>query len=129
MIKNAADNPIFYKGGTIPDVSGAMQDYFQQMTFTMVAKIVAGFQVSEVASPLNFPGVIQPFTDEQLMQKPEGQRTWTWYLLHADPVLELLIDDVVLWDGKQTRVMDKKNFRLYGFVEYSLVQDWTGAGP
>ena len=50
-------------------------------------------------------------------------------LLHSDPVLDLEVDDVVNWNGTQTRVMTKKNYALYGFIEYHLVQDWTGAGP
>lgn len=129
VIANAADHPIFSKAGTVPDVSGAMQDYFQPMTFTPVSKTVSGFQVVETGNPINFQGIIQPFTGRQLALRPEGERAWTWFTLHADPVLTLQVDDVVIWKGKQTRVMGQKDYRLYGFVEYQLVQDWTGAGP
>jgi hypothetical protein len=129
MIKNAASKPLFEKSGTVPDVSGAMQDYFQPMQFTPTQKTVTGFQVAEVPNPINFQGTWQPLTDRQLSLKPEGQRAWTWYWLHADPVLTLEVDDVVLWNNKQTRVMSRMDFSLYGYVMYHLVQDWTGAGP
>jgi hypothetical protein len=76
-----------------------------------------------------FQGVIQPFTERQLSLKPEGERAWSWFWLHADPVVTLEIDDVVLFKGVQTRVMAKKDYALYGYVEYHLVQDWQGAGP
>lgn len=128
-LANAANKPLFDKSGSVPDVSGALQDYYQPMVFTPVAKIVEGFQVAEVGNPINFRGVIQPFTGRQLLLKPEGQRAWTWFDLHSDPVLTLKVDDVVLWNGKQTRVMFISNNTLYGFVNYHLVQDWTGAGP
>lgn len=128
-IYNAASKPISFKQGTVPDVSGALQDYYQQMVFELVEKTVSGFQVIENSDPINFRGVVQPFTERQLLLKPEGQRAWSWFLLHADTALTLNVDDVVLWLGKQTRVMTRKDFALYGYVEYHLVQDWTGAGP
>jgi hypothetical protein len=129
IIPNAANLPLFNKSGTVPDLSGAMQDYFQAMTFTPLVKTVSGFQVVEAATPTQFQGVIQPFTERQLMLKPEGQRAWTWLWLHADPVLMLQVDDVVLYNNVQTRVMARKDFSLYGYIEYHLVQDWQGAGP
>ncbi len=127
-IANACNRPLFEKAGSIPDVSGAMQDYFQPMTFEPVLKSVTAFQDVERGDPINFQGNLQPFTDRQLYLKPEGQRAWTWFLLFADPVLTLQVDDVVIWSGKQTRVMSRKDFSLYGYIEYHLCQDWTGAG-
>lgn len=129
VIRNAADRPLFDKAGTVPDVSGALLDYFQPMVFALVKKTIVNSQVVESTSPINFQGVIQPFTERQLLLRPEGERAWTWFTLHADPSLTLNVDDVVLWHGKQTRAMARKNFELYGYVEYQLVQDWTGAGP
>lgn len=126
---NAASRPLFSKSGTTPDVSGALQDYYQAMVFNLVTKTVQGFQVLESAEPINFQGNIQPLTERQLLLKPEGQRAWSWFQLHAQPQLLLQVDDVVMWAGKPTRVMSRKDYFLYGYVEYSLVQDWTGAGP
>ena len=128
-IANAANKPLFAKSGTVPDVSGALQDYYQQMTFSPVGKIVSGFMVQETGAPVVFQGTIQPFTERQLLLKPEGQRSWTWFLVHADPVLTLDNDDVLIWNGKQSRVMARKDYALYGYIEYHLVQDWTGVGP
>ncbi len=128
-IANAKNIPINVKTGTVPDVSGALKDWFQPMVFVRVLKETIGFQVVETATDVNFQGVIQPLSKRQLMLKPEGQRAWTWLTLHADPVLTLQVDEVVNYLGKQTRVMARANFALYGYVEYELVQDWTGAGP
>lgn len=129
MISNAANRPIFSNAGTVPDLSGALKDYFQMMTFDIITKAVMAFQVIETKTAINFQGVIQPLSERQLLLKPEGQRAWTWFQLHADPVLALQVDDVVIYRGIQTRIMSRKDYVLYGFVEYSLVQDWTGSGP
>lgn len=129
VIFNAKSRPLFLKQGTVPDVSGALTDWFQSMTFVRVVKSIVGFENVETPTPIIFQGVIQPLSGRRLELKPEGQRAWTWLLLHADPVLTLNVDEVVKYLGKQTRVMSQKDFGLYGFVEYELVQDWTGAGP
>lgn len=106
-----------------------MTDRFQPMVFTPVVKMTSAFQVIETGTPINFRGNIQPLSPRRLELKPEGQRAWTWLQLHSDPVLKLEVDDVVLYLGVQTRVMNKTDYRLYGFVYYEVVQDWTGAGP
>lgn len=128
-IRNASAFPITTVMGTTPDVSGALQDYYQTMTFEVITKTVQGFQVVETTTPVTFRGVLQPLKPRELELKPEGERAWTWFWLHADPALILNVDDVVLYKGVQTRVMAKQDCYLYGYVAYQLVQDWTGAGP
>ncbi len=129
FILPTANRPLFTRAGSVPDVSGALQEYFQPMVFTPVAKIVEGFQVAETGNPITFQGVIQPYQERQLMLLPEGQRAWTWFLLHADISLKLNVDDVVNYNGQQTRIMGRKDFSLYGYIEYRLCQDYTGSGP
>lgn len=129
IISNGADRPIGERSGTVPDVSGALTDWFQPMVFTKVQKNTVAYQSVEAPNAINFQGVVQPFSPRQLMLKPEGQRAWTWLMLHAEPQLTLQVDEVVTWLGKQTRVMSRKDYGLYGYVEYELVQDWTGSGP
>lgn len=128
-ISNAANRPLNFQTGTVPDVSGAMQDWFQPMVFGRVVKTTVDFQVVETEVDINFQGVIQPYNPRQLLLKPEGQRAWTWLTLHADPVLSLDVDEVVKYLGVQTRVMSRKDYTIYGYVMYELVQDWTGSGP
>ena len=128
-IANGNQVPLNVQMGTIPNVNGAMHDWFQSMVFTRVVKTPVGFQVLETALPIAFRGVIQPLSGKKLMLKPEGQRAWNWQWLHADPSLSLDVDEVVNYLGVQTRIMSRKDYQIYGYVEYELVQDWTGAGP
>lgn len=129
MIRNASNYALNAINGTVPDTSGALKDYFQPMIFTRVIKETVGFQVVETPRSLNFQGVIQPFSSRQLMLRPEGERAWSWFTLHAETALVLNVDEVVTYQGVQTRVMARQDFTLYGYVLYELVQDWTGAGP
>lgn len=129
VIKNASTVPLNQRAGTIPDVGGALTNWFQPMTFGVVQKTVNGFEVIEDVVEVSFQGVIQPLDGRQLYLKPEGQRAWTWFWLHATTALKLNVDDTVIYLGKQTRVMKRKDYSIYGYVSYDLVQDWTGSGP
>ena len=128
-MNNASSKGLNFAAGTLPDVSGAIQDYFQNMIFEQLTKTVSGFQNVEKAMPINFRGMIQPYTERRLMILPEGQRAWSWFELHSDTTLTLQVDDVVIWMGKQTRVMSRQDYIQYGYIDYHLIQDWTGAGP
>lgn len=129
VILNAKDILLNASTGTVPNVSDAMLDWFQPMTFGVVTTTVQNFQSVQVQTDFSFMGVIQPLTERQLMLKPEGQRAWSWFLLHADISLRLEVDSVVNYLGKQYRVMSNKDWSLYGYLEYHLVTDWTGSGP
>lgn len=128
-IFNAGDQPLNFNSGTVPDVSGAMLNWFQPLTFTTIVKTVINFQVVETPTDVTYLGVWQPFTEKQIMYKPEGQRAWSWYWLHAEPGLILKPDDVVTYLGVQFRVRSQKDYRLYGYVEYQLTEDYIGSGP
>lgn len=130
FIKNAADTPLNQQGqGTIPNVESALANWMQPIVFGIVTKTVNGFEVVETMTELSFMGVIQPLAPKRLAMKPEGQRQWTWIQLHAQPDVVLEPDSVVIYLGKQTRIMARTNYTNYGYVEYELVQDYTGAGP
>lgn len=128
-IQNAANVSVSVQTGSIPNLGTAMLDWFQYLTFEQIVKTTTAFQVVETTVPINFWGLIQPFTERQLQFLPEGQRAWTWLLMHAQPQLELNVDDVCLFLGVQTRVMTRRNYTLYGYSEFRLCQDWLGSGP
>ncbi len=127
--RNAANVPLNEMGGTLPDVSGAMLNWFRPMVFGLVTKTTQNFQVVETVEQVSFQGVWQPLSARRLSMKPEGQQAWSWYWLHAEPALNLNPDQIVTYNGVQYRVMSNKNYELYGYVEYELVEDYTGSGP
>lgn len=113
----------------LPDVSGALFDYFSPLVFTTIVRTVVNFKVVETPTSVSFLGVWQPLGPEQLMFKPEGQRSWKWYMLHAQPSLVLSPNDVVNYNSVQYRVMTKSDYSLNGYMEYHIIEDFTGAGP
>lgn len=123
-ILNAANTPINQNTGTIPNMSDALKNYFQQMMFVLIMKRTVNFQLEESKCKIHFRGVVQPLKARDLNLKPEGQRAWTWLMLHADPVLSLKVDDIVEYNCVKTRVMARTDYKQYGYIYYELVQDW-----
>lgn len=128
-IVNGKDTLLTQNSGTLPDMSGALTDYFMPITITRVSKTVNGFQVKETPTTSDGRGVIQPFSAKQLAMKPEGQRAWNWFTLHCGPGLVLQPDEVFTMLGVQYRVKGQSDYSLYGYVQYELIEDYTGAGP
>lgn len=126
---NAKDRPLKALSGTLPDVSGALFDYFQEITFRVVTKTVVNFQVVETATTVVFQGLWQPFSARQTQIKPEGQRKWQWSSCYSLINLSLTPDDVIIYQGIQYRVMSVSDYSLHGYFQYELVQDYTGGGP
>lgn len=87
-------------------------------------RIVDGDKVEE-KQVIKFLGVWQPLSDEQLQFKPEGQRSWAWYWVHAKAgTLDLKTQDKIEFNDKRYKVMSVKDYSLNGFVEYHIIRDY-----
>jgi hypothetical protein len=124
-ISNGKDKPLSAQQGHVPNISGAMDCWFQNMTFTLVSKSVKNFSLVEVNTNIDFMGVVSP-NDQPLDMKAHGQRKWDSFDCYTQPGVPLVPDDIILYQGTKYRVMHKFNFELYGYVLYKLEQDYTG---
>lgn len=116
-------------GASLPDVSDALMSWFVPIDMLLITKSVVDFKNVEVATTISTQGVWQPFSAQQLNMKPQGQRSWKWFMLHTPIDFVLKTDDVVDFQGTRYRVMGKLDYALYGYLEYHLVDDYTGSGP
>lgn len=116
--------------GALPWVGDTLLDYFQPMVFQRVVQTVSrGFQSAQSATGYRFRGVWQPFSAQKLQMKAEGQRSWKWFTCHSDPTLSLSPDEIISYRTVNYRVMEKLDYKEYGYIEYHLVKDYTGSGP
>lgn len=128
IIQNGANTPLSSTPGTLPDVSGALMDWNQKVTFSSVTKAIEGFEVKETMESVTFRGNIQPNTND-LQILPNGQRVWESWELWAETALELDLDDVAGYNGLQLRVLKKQDWGKHGYRYYVLVEDWENNGP
>lgn len=123
-IQNGKNTNLTQNSGTTPNVNSAIQDWFQKMTFTTIVKTIVNFQLVEQLTNVDFLGVWQPFTTRDLLMKPEGQRRWSWFMVHSDINLELTPDEIIAYQGQNYRVMQANDYKIYGYMEYHIIQDY-----
>lgn len=108
----------------LPQMGEVLLSWFQDMTFDLVTKIINNYDLAETITTIVTKGVRQPFTDQQLNIKPEGQRAWKWETLHCLPDIKLEPDDIVVFNEVRYRVMQKLDYSEYGYLEYHIIQDY-----
>lgn len=129
-IFNASEVTLDKNPGTLPNVLQGLLQWFQPLIFGQVLKAVVNFNVVETVTEITFFGMWMPYKPSQtlLMQK-DGQREWVYFKLFALPSPGLSPDDILIQNSIQYRVLQKSDFTQYGYVEYLLIQDYTGSGP
>lgn len=125
-MKNAKDTPL-NQVGSVPNLSTAILGWLQKMTIGKVTKTTVNFKVVEAVVDVETKAMIQPMSAQSLKVKPEGQRSWPWYTLHC--IYEYFdLDDVIVYNDVRYRVMAKHNYKLYGYMEYEIVEGFKVDG-
>lgn len=122
-LRIGSDNP------NLPNMSTTLESWFQNIVVGVITKVVENNRVRESTMDFQTRGVLQPLDAQQLEIKPEGQRSWKWFILHCQPSLSLQTDDTVTIKSKRYRVMGRWGFDEYGFIKYELVQDYETSIP
>lgn len=112
----------------LPDVSVSVNEFLQNVKIGIVQKQqIEGF-TEEITVYKFYRAVKQPM-DEQLAIQMEGERSWKWYRIHATPDLILVTDDRIVFDCLIYRVMGKRDYKEYGYVEYDVIEDYQTKLP
>lgn len=109
----------------MPNMSGTLNGWESPLTLVKITQNVVEGDVIQTETKINFLGVWQPLRDEQLQSKPEGQRSWSWYWIHAKAgTLNLQTQDKIIFQGKRYKVMSVKDYSLNGYIEYEVILDY-----
>lgn len=109
----------------MPNMSATLSGWEVPLTLVKVTQDVQDGFLFTTETEINFIGVWQPLRDERLELDPEGQRSWKYYWIHAKSgTLDLETADKIIFQGKQYKVVEKKDYSLNGFVEYQVCEDY-----
>jgi hypothetical protein len=86
----------------LPQLATAVMSWSNKMQIGIVCKSQENFKTVESILYGIFSAVMQPLQVKQIMIKPEGQRAWKWYWLHAETKLQLQIDDIVILEDDRS---------------------------
>ena len=128
MIQSAKNNLLKNANTLLPNMSNTITSWFLDITFYTVERTMQGAEwVESVGEVLKTKGVVQPPSDEQLKILPEGTRSWPWLWVHCLPELQLETDQFIYYDDVKYKVMAKKDWGKYGYIEYQLLEAYKAA--
>ena len=108
-----------------PQMANTLNGWEVPISIIKITQSIVDGDVVKGEEQIDFMGVWQPLRDEELQSKPEGQRSWEWYWIHAKSgALNLQTQDKIKFQGKRFKVMAVKDYSLNGFVEYHIVRDY-----
>ncbi len=111
--------------GQFPQMGEVLDGWEFPLTLIKIKQNVVEGDVVTQEEKIDFLGVWQPLKDEQLQFKPEGQRSWSWYWIHAKAgTLNLQTGDKIIFQNKRFKVMNVKDYSLNGYIEYQIIEDF-----
>lgn len=109
----------------MPNMSTTLNGWQVPLQLIRIRQSIVNDEATFKEDFINFYGVWQPLKDEQLVSKPEGQRSWEWIWIHAVAgTLNLTTADKVIFNNKRYKIMAVKDYSLNGYIEYQLVRDY-----
>lgn len=109
----------------MPQMGTTLTGWEVPLTLVKVIQDIVDGDAVFTEQEINFLGCFQPLKDEELQFKPEGQRSWSWYWIHAKAgTLNLQTADKIIFNNKRYKVMSVKDYSLNGFIEYQIIRDF-----
>jgi len=113
-----------YKSG-MPQMASTLTGWEVPITIIKITQNVIEGELTTLEQTINFQGVWQPFSYQQLALLPEGQRDWSHYWLHVKSgTLDLQTADKIIFQGNRYKIIERKDYNLNGFIEYHLIADF-----
>lgn len=114
----------------MPQMSAAFAGWKTSIDLKKITQSVGtdGF-VEESETALTVQGTWQPLSPEEIMLKPDGQRSWEWIWFHVEGATLLFkTNDKIFKNGIKYKIMAVKDYTLNNFSEYHLVLDYQAEG-
>lgn len=123
MISSAGKTNLNQQTGSLPDVSQSLKNWFQPMTLVLLKKEFISYRIESTETRIETKGVIQPI-GEDLKIMETGERSFPLYKLHIEPDVLMNVGDRVIYLDIKYKVLSRRDYRQYGFLEYDLVEDF-----
>ena len=112
---------------SFPNMKSAVMHWAVETKVFVVCKSIVDYEVKE--SIVNYSvKLFRVPTGQDLAMKSEGQRAWNSETIYADSSLDIGIDDIIIFDcvnAKRYRVISKTDYAQFGFIEYSVLSDYS----
>lgn len=110
----------------MPQMNNTLNGWEVPLTLVKVIQNVVEGDLVTTELVIDFKGVWQPFSYQQLALLPEGQRDWSHYWIHAKSgTLDLQTADKIIFQGNRYKVLERKDYGLNGYIEYHVIADYV----
>lgn len=127
-IFNASTLTLDRVAGPTPNMRSTLNGWVRPLGLTKVTTTVVDHEAVPEERDLPGLGIWQPLTPNRLAIKPEGERSWSWFMILCTTDLKLRTDDVIKRDGIPYRVMADAGWDDDGFRCYEIVNDYNAQG-
>ena len=122
---NAKDRPFGQSAAGLPDVSEGITSFFQPLTFGVITQTVVDGYTNDAVVSVSTKGMWSPMSPQEVAIKPEGERAWIWDSVFCLPDIVLYPGDRIVYQGVNYKVMSKRDWAAYGYLEYSVVNEFS----
>lgn len=109
----------------LPDVSVGVMAFFQPLKIEIVTKEQVDGYTEKSKKCVHTHGVRQPFTAQQIQNKPEGQRAWRWHKIHLLSNVRIKVGDVLEICKVGYQIQVRNDYTEYGYVEYDAIEEYV----
>ena len=109
----------------MPQIASAFNGWQQSITIEKITSSIVDFKRVEAATVIEFKGPVQPLKTQDLAIKPIETRAWQWLMIHTKDNIELKVGDKITYDSLKYKVMNKNNYKLNGYFEYHIVEEFN----
>lgn len=108
----------------VPNLANAVRGWTTVRTVQRVTKTVVNHRVQETTVDVTLDINLQPMPPQEVVRRPEDQRQWKWWnvIVRRGPLLN--IDDVLIADGINYRIVKVHNWTESGFQKYEAIEDY-----
>lgn len=108
----------------MPNMSSTLNSWEIPMQLIKVTQTTSEGDVSYNEQIFSFRGVLQPLKTEELLAKPEGQRSWNYYWIHTNSPLNFQTADKIIYQNTEYKITGVKDYTLNGFRELEVILDY-----
>ena len=112
---------------SLPNMSDALNGWEVSIVADYISQVNINNEIVNIAQKQRIAGVLQPLRPEDVELKPEGQRSWSWFMLHVKPHYnKLRVEQQIEINKQPYKVMSVKDYQHYGYVEYHVIRSYHG---
>ena len=111
---------------SIPNMANTLSSWECPLTLIKITQDIVEGDVVTQEEKIDFLGVVQELSLEQLQFLPEGQRSWRHIWIHAKAsTLNLQTGSKIIFNNDRFKILSVKNYSIYGFIEYLCIADYS----